>query len=110
MGKNKSYNKGYRNENKMQTKWRKFFSRVDRSHQSGAYTGDCDLTVLHRLRFWKVDCKSRKDDFKRDYARFEKADILADKSDGKERIIKMLEAKFLEFNGLEEIEIADEIE
>jgi hypothetical protein len=94
---NKSYLKGYRHEDKARKEYKKR-GHVQRAHQSGAYTGECDLSWVPDgdVRVWKIDCKSRKDGNKKIRARLEKADILDDVDDRQEPIVIMLRCKLFE--------------
>jgi hypothetical protein len=94
---NKAYQKGYRHEDKTRNAYNKR-GTVKRAHQSGAYTGECDLSWVPDgdVRVWKIDCKSRKDGNKKIRARLENADILDDVDDRKEPIVIMHRSKFFE--------------
>ena len=103
-GKNASYNKGYRLEAETRAELSKY-GRCDRSHQSGAYTGQQDLKWLWRFRFWEIQCKAEADGFKTDYKLLEKADIIVKRADRKPRLYTMTESKFLEMIGATESEL-----
>jgi hypothetical protein len=95
-GGNKSYNKGYRNESKIR-KILEELGLVTRAHQSGAYTGEADLTWFPgNVQAYTVDCKSGDGwSGKRHRVRLEAADICVDSPDREIPIIIMPLPKFI---------------
>lgn len=73
--------KGWRHEDKIRKTLNDFDGVCKRAPQSGAYTGEPDLTWTYANRIWTIDCKYGKDwQMKRHRNRLEGADFCCDNS------------------------------
>ena len=93
-GKNASYNKGARFENKM----RDSFSKLGPCKRSFMSRG-ADLIWEFLFRRWSVSCKCKKNGYRSLYKELETYDILCLGADREIPIVAMLEPKFVELVG-----------
>jgi hypothetical protein len=91
---NRSYQKGYRFEKKVQA-WLVHLGHCARSMMSRG----ADLTLTFQLRDWSISCKCRANKFGFIYDELENADIVALGADRQLPIIAMLAPKFIELLG-----------
>jgi hypothetical protein len=100
---NRSYQKGYRFERKVQA-WLAHLGECTRSMMSRG----ADLTLTFSLRKWSVSCKCRANKFGFIYNELETNDIVALGADRQMPIICMLAPKFLELMGkAEALDVAE---